>query len=222
MSETLLHFLQREEKEITTFSFKEFIQYSPSLDKIYYLVFEITWANKLRWHYPSAVLNVLYVSWWFEYDYNSWKKVFRFMLTNKIVPSKSFEWGTLKCNLYQKANPSDFMGIKARLICIIYKNIPIFKSEEPFTLAYIGNVLLKLESQGLKKQANLSCCKFWPKQKQSNQQKSWENKLWWNFQAINLFLWQSNRPSRWGRRRWHNISWSKKTFLILSCTAEIN
>ena len=45
------------------------------------------------------------------------------MLTNKIVPSESFEWGTLKCNLYQKANPSDFMGIKARLICIIYKNI---------------------------------------------------------------------------------------------------
>ena len=43
------------------------------------------------------------------------------------------------------------MGIKARLICIIYKNILIFKSEEPYTLAYIGNVLLKLESQGLKK-----------------------------------------------------------------------
>ena len=42
MSETLLHFLQREEKEITTLSFKEFIQYSLSLDKIYYLVFEIT------------------------------------------------------------------------------------------------------------------------------------------------------------------------------------
>lgn len=144
------------------------------------------------------------------------------MLTNKIAPSKSFEWGTLKCNLYQKANPSDFMGIKARLICFIYKNILIFKSEEPFTLAYIGNVLLKLESQGLKKQANLSYCKFWPKQKQSNQQKSWENKLWWNFQAINLFLRQSNRPCRWKRRQWRNISWSKKTFLILSCRAEIN
>ena len=116
-------FLQREQNEITIWSFKEFIQHSLSLDKIYYLVFEFTWANKLRWHYPSAVLYLLYVSWWFEYDYNSLKKVFCFMLTNKIVPSGSFEWGTLKWNLYQKANPSDFMGIKARLICIIYKNI---------------------------------------------------------------------------------------------------
>lgn len=97
-------FLQREQKEITIWSFKAFIQYSLSLDKIYYQVFEFTWANKLGWHYPSAVLYLLYVSWWFEYDYNSLKKVFCFMLTNKIVPSKSFEWETLRCNLYQKAN----------------------------------------------------------------------------------------------------------------------
>ena len=56
------------------------------------------------------------------------------MLTNKIAPSKSFEWGTLKCNLYQKANPSDFMGIKARLICFIYKIYLFLRVKSPSLL----------------------------------------------------------------------------------------
>lgn len=45
------------------------------------------------------------------------------MLTNKIVPSKLFGMRNLRCNLLSKSQPSDIMGIKARLICIIYKNI---------------------------------------------------------------------------------------------------